>query len=161
MVDGRALTIVATEPAGPIAQFRDMRARWIDGRPLTATQVEILCDGFGEFLDAIDEGECASLDRAFGLRKRGGVSPHREEGLRTRDELLRRLWSECGQFSGHPAFAAAKLMYLSAKRYEDHRWKREFGSPAPCDEPLRTWWKILKSGQTIPSAKRITQILQF
>lgn len=65
MGDGRAMTIVTAEPVGQLAQFRDMRARWIDGRDLTDAQVEILCDGFGEFLDAIDAGECASLDPTY------------------------------------------------------------------------------------------------
>lgn len=160
MVDGRALTIVATEPAGPIAQFRDMHRRLLDGQPLTPSQVDILVEGFGSYLDAVDAGERTSLDRSFGLKRWGGLSSTRSQLLERRDMLILRLWKSSPDFCQLPPFAASGMMCLSADQYQRRRWPREKRAiAAPPSEPAATWWHILKSGVPIPGIRRVYQIL--
>ncbi|MBB4236656.1 hypothetical protein GGD57_003246 [Rhizobium esperanzae] len=140
------------EAAGPIAQLRDMRTRLRDGR----RQIRLLLDGLGGFLNSLDGGDQASLDRSIGLKSWGSVSADRQEALKRRDDMLRRLYRETRGWMDLPSSAAVRMMRLDAERYETRRRPRdpEDFTPPPV-EPARTWWKILTAGATIPGTKRL------
>jgi len=139
----------------PQAGLRLLVSHLRTGEPLAPGEAAVLADQIAAYLD----GE-ASLDTVSVLRKRGGVSPDRAEGLRERDGLLRALWQGHEEFSELPPYAASRLMHLSAKRYEASRWPRERTAIiAPTAEPASTWWKILKSGMAIPAQRRLQQVL--
>jgi hypothetical protein len=58
--------------------------------------------------------------------------------------------------------AAARLMVISASRYEANRFPREREAiDAPAAEPAATWWRIMRSGVRMPAAKRLQQILEM
>lgn len=106
-------------------------------------------------------GEDTLLDHALGLRQRGGISPTRANLLRDRDRHLARLWKTSPDWRDLDPAAAARLMTLSARRYETTRWPRERDAlSAPSAEPAATWWRIMRSGAPIPSADRVAQILR-
>ncbi len=99
------------------------------------------------------------LDKALGLRTWGGISPSHGNALENRNQLLRRLWRTSPEWQNLEPGAAARLMALSASRYETTRFPRERGNlGAPAFEPAITWWLILRKGR-VPKAKRLQQIL--
>ena len=119
---------------------------------------KVLAEGIEAYLA---DPRNAQLDRALGLRTRGGVSPGRAKMLAERDILLRRLWKVAGPWRDLDPAAAARLMTLSASRYVTTRWPRENDAlSAPSAEPAATWWRIMRAGAPIPSAERVAQILR-
>ncbi len=144
-----------------VALLRDMHGRLLDRRPLTKAQSGIFIAALGRYLKTIDEGGNPSLDRAFGLRIWGGVSPVRQDALFRRDAMILRLWRNHEDFRDLTPFAAAKQMVLDADRYRAGRWKRERSdSEPPSSQPASTWWHILMSGQRIPAERQIREILK-
>ncbi|MBU1550200.1 MAG: hypothetical protein KJ947_11595 [Alphaproteobacteria bacterium] len=116
-----------------------------------------LADCFDAYLDA--QGD-VPLDRALGLRKWGGVSVARAVALSDRDGLLINIWQGQTEWRSLSPLAAARMMKLSADRYESGRWPRERDQvTAPAAEPAATWWRILQSGVAIPDVRRLQQIL--
>ncbi|WP_327211999.1 hypothetical protein U8Q06_20930 [Rhizobium beringeri] len=149
------------EAAGMVAQLRDMHGRLRDGRPLTGRQVLLLVDGLGGYLETIDDGGAASLDRSFGLKQWGGVSPARSMALDQRDRMLRRLWREVPEWRPLMPGAAARQMLASFRRYETDRWPRERHLQlAPVVEPAATWWRIASGNAAMPDVPRLRQILK-
>jgi len=147
------------QPFGPNV-IRDMARRLRNGALLPEHQ-RYLADAFEAYANEIEAGRPASLDKAFGLKQRGGISPPRAAALQRRDDLLRRLWHKSDEWSDLAPAAAARMMSQSAKRYEAIRWPREQKSiVAPLTEPAATWWKILRSDLSVPEAKRLQQILE-
>ncbi|NKK92379.1 hypothetical protein GFL95_14260 [Rhizobium leguminosarum bv. viciae] len=146
------------ETAGMVSQLRDMHRRLRDGRHLTETQNQILADGIAHYLEALDSGREASIDRAFGLKARGGVSPARQDALSQRDELIRQLWQIVPAWRDLDPYAASGVMSLDAARYEALRGRRTREEPPV--EPARTWWLILQLGVKIPGKRRIHQLLE-
>lgn len=162
MADRNALSIVIEQPTetqGPVAQFRDMHRRWIEGQSLTPSQVAILVDGFGGYLDAVDAGERASLDWSFGLKAWGGLSVAKQDRLARRDTMIRNLWRVMPDWQDQQPVTVARLMAIDAARYERQRWPRERAAPPPA-QPAATWWAILDEGLPIPGMKRLQQILE-
>lgn len=128
-----------------------------NGAPLPAPDRELLATGLERWLAVRGE---IQLDKALGLRTWGGVSVSRALVLAERDKLLRGLWRSQTEWRDLPAFAAARLMVISADRYERGRWPRERSRPdAPAGEPAATWWRCLSLGAGIPDAKRMGQVL--
>lgn len=141
--------------------LRDVVRRLRDDELLSAEQRRYLAKGFETYVMETEAGVAASLDRAFGLRQRGGISPARAAVLQRRDDLLRQLWRGHEAFRDQQPLVAAKLMYLSADRYQSTRWPREKNDlSAPSSEPAATWWRILRLDIAIPGTKRLQQILQ-
>jgi hypothetical protein len=137
MVIGRILT----DPNPEVREIGWQMADWMNGRRYF--------------------GEDRLLDHALGLRQRGGVSPTRANLLLDRDRHLARLWKTSPDWCDLDPAAAARLMTLSAGRYETTRWPRERDAlSAPSAEPAATWWRIMRSGAPIPSAERVAQILR-
>src|SRR5688500_7885747 len=68
--------------------------------------------------------EDVPLDRAIGLKKHGGVSPSNARALNERDQLLRQLWRTSPEWRDLAPSAAARLMAISASRYETNRFPR-------------------------------------
>lgn len=103
-------------------------------------------------------GDHDSLDRALGLRCRGGLSPQHATRLERRNAMLVALWRST--WPDHPPLAAAGLITMSARRYETGRWVREQddATPPSC-EPMRTFWKCLDLGVKIPAAQQLSRIL--
>jgi hypothetical protein len=119
--------------------------------------IDMMCEGFAAWVEAGGE---ISLDKAMGLRTRGGVSPARALALEERNALLRDLWLSTPAWAALPPIAAAGVMSLSVRRYEADRWPRERNNDdAPSAEPAATWWRCLRLGAGIPDAKRLGQIL--
>lgn len=144
-----------------VAQLRDMHGRLRDGRPLTGQQVQLLVDGLSGYLETIDDGGAASLDRSFGLKQWGGVSPARSSALDRRDRMLRRLWRELPEWRELTPGAAARHMLASFRRYETDRWPRERHLQlAPITEPATTWWRVASGNAPMPDAPRLRQILK-
>ena len=128
-----------------------------EGKPLTDEERRFIADGLRVYFTTPK----GSLDKTLGLRSWGGVSPDRADAIARRDRLLVRLWQGHDAFRDKPALAAAKLMCLSADRYQSTRWAREKSDlSAPSSEPAATWWRVLRLGMTVPGAKRLQQILQ-
>ncbi|WP_430439719.1 hypothetical protein [Shinella sp.] len=101
-----------------------------------------------------------SLDQAFGLRSRGGVSPRVVLLNDERDALLRHLRREHDAWSSQPSSLAARQMRRAFDSYETGRWLRERNaSIAPITEPHATFWRLLKAGMRMPQQKRLSQIL--
>ena len=139
----------------PVDALRLLRAHLCDGRPLPDDARAVLIAGIDQYLD--DGGP---LDRAFGLRQRGGVSVERSRDLAERDRMLRRVWRQVVEWRDQPPASAARMMVQSAQRYERTRWPREQESlDAPAAEPAATWWRILRSSVPVPAAKRLSQVL--
>lgn len=112
------------------------------------------------FVDWWWRGAAEPLDDHMGLRSHGGVSAQRAIALNSRDRMLRNLHRSMSDWRDLAPAAAARLMVLSAKRYEDARWPRERDAmSAPPSEPAATWWRILRAGGAVPGAKRLSQIL--
>lgn len=161
-VHHRSLTVSgpADDSSGIVSQLRDIHARLTAKAALTDAQSNLLADGIGSYLEAIDEGHSASLDKTMGLKVWGGVSALRQYRLSRRDTLLRDLWQTAPEWRGLSACVVARLMVQSARRYETQRWSREQFQPEPTAQPSATWWKVLHSGCKIPGSKRLQQILE-
>jgi hypothetical protein len=126
------------------------------GKPAAPEDLSILLEGLVRYLDT----DCIySLDTCLGVRRRGGVSPQKEEWLDWRNERLVRLWRECPDYAGLSATSAAKKMAADARQYEALR-SPSMRQPRPSQEPRRTFWDIRVSGLKIPDAKRMTAILR-
>lgn len=118
--------------------------------------LSIILEGLVRYLDT----DCIySLDTCLGVRRRGGVSPQKEEWLEWRNERLLRLWRECPEYAGLSATTAAKKIAGDAREYEALR-ASSLRLRQPSQEPRRTFWEILGSGLKIPDAKRLTAILR-
>jgi hypothetical protein len=161
-VHRRSLTVSRTsdDSSGIVSQLRDIHARLTAKAGLTDAQSNLLADGIGSYLEAIDEGHAASLDRTMGLKVWGGVSAPRQDRLSRRDTLLRDLWKATPEWRDLSPAVVARLMVQSARRYETQRWPREKFQPEPTAQPSVTWWKVLHSGCKIPGSKRLQQILE-
>jgi len=105
----------------------------------------------------IESGAAEPLDSALGFRSQGGVSLKRAMALAERDRQLRRLHCIC--WLDLPPAAAARAMNISARRYESDRWPRERNGEPPASEPALTWWRILRSGETLPGTRQIIRVL--
>ncbi|GEM_PF-4875997 len=164
MVDARAQVVCSSDVGeggqNIIAQLREIHYRLAAKLPLNDRQCDLLADGIGSYLDAVDEGRTPSLDRSMGLIRRGGVSPMRQNHLARRDLLLRHLWRGTPEWTSLSPSVVARLMVQSAKRYETIRWEREQFRPQPATQPAATWWQILSVGLKIPGSKRLQQILE-
>lgn len=126
------------------------------GTPAAPEDLSILLEGLVRYLDT----DCIySLDTCLGVRRRGGVSPQKEEWLEWRNERLVRLWRECPDYVGLSATSAAKKMAADARQYDALR-APSMRQPQPSQEPRRTFWEIRVSGLKIPDAKRLTAILR-
>ncbi len=114
-------------------------------------------------LDAsISSGFEIPLYDALGLRTWGGVSPLQKIRLNRRDQRICKLWAAVHEWSELSPASAAKAMAVSAERYQSDRWPRERNAfDAPSAEPAATWWKILRTGESIPGERRLAQILHL
>jgi len=108
----------------------------------------------------LSPGSRTSLDRALGLRSRGGASVRTTILNEERDALLRHLAREHEVWCRFPASLAAKEMRRAFDKYERGRWLREKSANiAPAVEPNATFWRLLKTGMRMPQDRRLSQIL--
>lgn len=140
--------------------LRDLLRCLALGQPVPMASALRLVPGLDACLRSFDAGEDASLDAAFGLRRRGGIVVRKALANAERDKLLRGLWAN------HPDWAACSVSHVSRvmatefQRYQTTRWKREKSQPsAPAKEPYCTFWRLLKAGSAVPSAERLRKIL--
>jgi hypothetical protein len=130
-----------------------------DGTPMPPEIANVWIESSEKCLAGENGG---SLDKAIGLKSHGGISIVRESKLEQRNQIIRDLWRTAPEFRNLPAIAAAKVMQLSAERYEANRWRREQDFvTAPASAPAAAWWNILQLGETIPKAKRLQSILEI
>lgn len=142
----------------PVTALRVMLDHLRSGEPIPDDVKEHWVSGLSKYLDS--DGVLL-LDRALGLRQRGGISAKRAMQLAERDALIIRTWQAVEDFRDQPPISAAKLMSMNARRYEAGRWPRERAAVMPpVAEPAATWWRILDAGLSIPGAKRLQQILE-
>lgn len=143
-------------PMAPHHTLRALADHLRTGAPLQPDERDILADALDAYLDG-----AVPLDRALGLRKWGGVSPARAAALADRDGMIRRLWRSSPDWVALDPAAAARVMRLSASRYEQVRWPRERDHlSAPSAEPAATWWRVFQTYGRVPGAKRLQQILE-
>ncbi|MCF3642922.1 hypothetical protein LXM94_23430 [Rhizobium sp. TRM95111] len=140
----------------PVSALRELRDHLESAEPISAEAREFILEG----LDCWLADGISSLDVALGLKSWGGVSPAKADRLARRNTLLRRLWQGEADWRALAPGAVAHLMKASANRYEADRWPRERQAmTAPAVEPAATWWRILATGEKIPGAKQIANIL--
>lgn len=148
--------VLDCDPA-PVAALRELYIHLREGVPLSDGAANLIATSIEEWLNA----GLYSLDKAFGLKRHGGVSPGREVSLEWRNQAIIGVWAAVPEWSGLSAYAAARMMSCSADRYRSTRWGRErLWVTPPSVQPAATWWLILSYGLHIPSAKRIEQILK-
>jgi hypothetical protein len=145
-----------------VEALRELRNLMRHGPMIPTTIEAILGPGFDAYFSSLETGQPASLDQSLGLKSWGGVSPARSAAISRRNRLLKRIWMQLPHLNGLSASAAARVMSIDAKRYEERCWSRDQHMlTAPGNEPSATWWRILQSGLPVPQAKRLTQILQM
>lgn len=127
---------------------------------LSADEAKVRLVG-AALLGWIEGGAEIGLDTALGLRERGGISAQKALALSGRDRILHRLYRTHNAWNELAPTAAARLISLAATRYEAGRWPRERAQPLePTTEPARSFWQILQSGELIPKARQLQEILK-
>lgn len=127
-----------------------------EGKPVAPEDLSIILEGLVRFVDT----DCVySLDMCLGVRRRGGVSPQKEEGLDWRNNRLVSLWRHCPEYAGLSATSAAKKIACDARQYEALK-AASLRQKRPAQEPHATFWEIRASGLKIPDSKRLTAILR-
>lgn len=93
-------------------------------------------------------------------KTRGGISLSKADALGRRDAMLFDLWRSHPDFRDLAPYAAGDVMARNALRYEAGRWLRECDKIIPpLKEPEATWWKILRSGGSVPRSRQLGKIL--
>lgn len=127
--------------------------------PLPADSAELLA---AAILELVECDFSLSFDEVIGLKGHGGVSLPKLIALLRRDRMLRALYLSQPEWRDLRPSAAARMMKISADRYEASRWPRDSKDiSAPSAEPAATWWRILLMGTQIPAPKRLQQILEL
>lgn len=146
-----------SDTAANVARLQRVLEHLRTGAPMSDEDRLFFADGVSEYL--APDGP-RSLDKALGLRQRGGASVHRGLQLDERDTLLRYLVQTHPHWSALEPYVAARHMLTEFDAYEKNRWTRERRTGiAPDAEPFATFWRILKNGQKMPKLKRLRQIL--
>nr|KZA99970.1 hypothetical protein A4A59_19535 [Rhizobium leguminosarum] len=116
-----------------------------------------LINGLSAFL--VDGGE-PSLDKAFGFRRQGGVSPRRAASNTRRNDILLHLKQSHPEWSALSPAVASRRMRKAFDQYEAGRWKRERHSlAAPSAEPYASFWRLLRDEMRMPQVDRLREIL--
>jgi hypothetical protein len=105
-----------------------------------------------------------AVRKVLARKNRGGKSARQAAALERRNQALRQLRAN-KLYATLPPGAAASLICANFQTYEAIRWPRERDAPvAPRDEPLRTFWMILRDhhkadGPKMPGWRQLATIL--
>ena len=136
-----------------IKDLREIAQCCGEGRPLNEDLARWLAKSLAEFL----AHRAPSIEDALGLRSpRGGVPWWREEAIRIRNDVLRRL-GDTYYFSDSVSRRAHQI-YLAAIRYGASTWQFDREDdvlpPGYAGTPKEYLWKAFKSGAPMPVGER-------